>query len=235
MLLVALGVTAGLITTVSGFGGGMVLVSALALLWDPLTALTVSSLALLVGNAQRLYMFRRGIRPRVAAPLVLGAVPGSLVGALVAGSLPPLVLQASILGVTGLALWRAISGTTWAFPIRALGPAAAAIGALAAMSGGGGFLLGPLLLSAGIMGDTYIATGAVTAVFIHTGRLAGYGANGMIHADTFLVAAGIAASIVAGNVLGRWVRGRLSDRSMRGVEYAAPIACALLALAGTVL
>ena len=170
MLLALLGVAAGLITTVSGFGGGMMLVSALALLWDPLTALTVSSLALLVGNAQRLFMFRRSVRLRVAAPLVFGAVPGSLLGALVAGSLPPLFLQIAILGVTGLALWRAVSRTTWVFPMRALGPSAAAIGALAAMSGGGGFLLGPMMLSAGIIGETYIATGALTAVFIHMGR-----------------------------------------------------------------
>ena len=50
MLLAALGIAAGLITTVSGFGGGMLLVSVLALVWDPLSALTVTSVALLIGN-----------------------------------------------------------------------------------------------------------------------------------------------------------------------------------------
>jgi uncharacterized membrane protein YfcA len=232
MLFAALGVAAGLITTVSGFGGGMLLVSCLAIVWDPLAAITVSSVALLVGNAQRLFMFRAHVRPRVAAQLVAGAIPGSLLGAMVATSLPGYVLQSAIIGITGLALARSYFGGNWALPIRALGPGAAAVGALAAMSGGGGFLLGPMVMSAGITGNAFLATGAVTAVFIHIARLTGYAAGGIIERDMMATAIGIAGCIVVGNVLGRSVRRRLSETSQGHVEHGVMVACAAAAIAG---
>ncbi len=235
LLLAFLGIMAGLITTVSGLGGGMLLVSALALIWDPLSALTVTSLALLVGNAQRLYMYRRDVEVSFAWRMIAGAVPGSIAGALVAASLPPIVLQVAIVAITGLALVQAFANVTWEFPVNGLTPAAALIGALAAMSGGGGFLLGPLMLSAGVSGNRYVATAAATAVFIHVGRIIGYGINGMVTSQALIEAAGLAVLIVIGNLLGRGLRRSLSSRSLRGLEYGTPVAIALVAIAGLVL
>jgi len=231
-LLILLGVAAGLITTITGLGGGMLLVSALALVWDPLSALTVTSFALLIGNAQRVYMFRRHVDRAVATRLVAGAVPGSIAGALVATSLPPLVLHLAIVAITALAVVRTASSTAWRFPINGLTPAAAGVGALAAMSGGGGFLLGPIMLSAGLSGTRYVATAATTAVFIHIGRTTGYAINGMVGTHTLIAGAGLAVCIVAGNLIGRQLRRTLPARSLRGFEYGTPVVVAFVALAG---
>jgi len=235
LLLISLGVLAGLITTVSGLGGGMLLVSALALIWDPLSALTVTSLALLIGNGQRLYMYRRDVRYDFAWRLILGAMPGSIAGALVASSLPNIVLQVAIVAITGLALLQVFAAVSWKFPVSGLTPAAGGVGALAAMSGGGGFLLGPLMLSAGISGNRYVATAAATAVFIHIGRLIGYSANGMMSTEVCVTAAWLAVTIVIGNLIGRALRRSLSQRSLRGFEYGTPVIIALVAVAGLVL
>src|SRR5690606_7223502 len=155
MILILLGILAGVTTTVSGFGGGLILLVPLSLLWDPVTALTVTSMGLLVGSAHRILLFRGAISGRVARPLLLGAVPGSVAGALVAVSLPAMALQVLILAMVVFALFRRVVLARWRIPARAIAPSGLVIGAVGATSGGIGPLLGSLLLSAGLSGDAY--------------------------------------------------------------------------------
>ena len=232
LILATLGMLAGLITTLSGFGGGLLLVTALALLWDPLTALTLSSLALLVGNAQRLWLFRSDWDGNLAIPVVAGAIPGALIGALLATKAPSWILQVAIVAMTTVATLRLIAPTRIVVQKRFLGPGACGVGLLSATTGGGGFLLGPLLLSAGISGGRYIAVGASAGTAIHVFRIAGYSTTGIIDFSLIYSVAVIAAAILLGNILGHKIRLHMGDARMRWLEYGAPLVCAGLALAG---
>jgi uncharacterized membrane protein YfcA len=231
-LAAVLGVAAGALTTLTGFGGGMMLIVGLALLWDPLSALTVTSLALLMGNGHRLWMYRDHVVGIVARPLLVGAVPAAFVGALVAVGLPPLLIQLCIIVMTSLALARAVFGWTWTPSPRALIPSGMLIGLITATAGGAGVLLGPLMLSAGLRNSSYLATMSLAAVSLHLGRLAGYGAGGLLGARTMLIAVALAVTLVIGNLIGRWLRERLSRRIVHRLELAMPIVCATLALLG---
>ncbi|MCP4444422.1 MAG: TSUP family transporter [Myxococcales bacterium] len=232
LLLASLGILAGLITTLSGFGGGLLLISALALLWDPLTALTLSSLALVFGNAQRLWLFRKDWDGEIAIPVVMGAIPGALAGALVASRAPSWILQVAIALMTALAILRFALPSRFCIPKRFLGLGAAGVGLLSATTGGGGFLLGPLLLSAGMTGGRYIAVGASAGTAIHTFRILGYSTTGIIDFSLLYSVALIAAAILLGNILGRNIRVRLGDARLRWIEFGTPVVCAALALAG---
>ena len=74
-------------------GGGMLAILVLSLLYDPKVALTVTAPALLVGNAHRLYLNRRVVNWAIARRIIVGALPGSIVGGLVAMRLPVWVLN----------------------------------------------------------------------------------------------------------------------------------------------
>jgi hypothetical protein len=236
MLVIAtLGAVAGLITTLSGFGGGAFLVACLALLWDPLTALTISSLALLVGNAQRLFLFRGAFDWRYSLPVILGAIPGALGGALLAANTPSWLLQVAILVATLAGLAKVLFKVTTSAPRSILAPGSAAVGFLSATTGGGGFLMGPLLLSTGATGSLYIATGASAGVAIHMLRITGYSTTGMIDYSLLGSALVLAATIMLGNLLGRHIRLRLGASKMLWLEYGAPVVCALIASAGLIL
>jgi uncharacterized membrane protein YfcA len=236
MLVIAtLGVFAGLITTLSGFGGGAFLVACLALLWDPLTALTISSLALLAGNAQRLYLFRRDFQWRFSMPVVLGSIPGALGGALVAIHMPSWLLQVAILVATLAGAVKVLFKLSGTAPRSILGPGSAAVGFLSATTGGGGFLMGPLLLSTGATGGLYIATGASAGVAIHCLRITGYSTTGLIDYSLIGQAVLIAFAIMIGNVTGRVIRLRVGAAKMLWLEYGAPVVCALVASAGLML
>lgn len=232
LLLASLGVAAGLITTLSGFGGGIFLVSCLALIWDPLTALTLSSLCLVLGNAQRLYLFRREFRWCYAKPVILGGIPGAFVGALLATQTPAWLLQVAILTITLLAVIRVILKLEWQMPRAALGPGSAAVGFLSATTGGGGFLMGPLLLSAGIVGNIYIATGASAGVAMHTFKIVGYSTSGLVDLTLIAQVVLITGMIMVGNTAGRIIRERAGEERLRWLEVAAPALCAILAFAG---
>ncbi|HLU66816.1 MAG TPA: sulfite exporter TauE/SafE family protein [Kofleriaceae bacterium] len=232
LLIALLALAAGFLTTVSGMGGGMMLVIVLSLVWGPHVALPVTAAALLVGNLHRLALYRRHLRMDVARPLVLGLVPGAAAGALLVAALPAGPIHAVMLAMVLLALGRAALGWTWQVPRAALGPAGAGIGVMAATSGGAAVLTSPLLLASGLEPDEYLATVSLAATAMHVARIIGYGAGGLVGAGTLAWAALLAALLVAGNLLGRAARSHLAPRTKRGLEYGALAAGAAVSIAG---
>lgn len=231
-LVALLGLTGGFLTTISGLGGGLLLVTALSLLWGPHQALPVSALALLVGNLHRFALYRASLRVDIARPLLVGLIPGSAVGALLVAGMPSAILHIAMLSLVGLALARAALGWTWRLPIIALAPAGGAVGVMAGTAGGAAVLTSPLLMATGIRGDEYMATMALAAVAMHMSRVAGYGAGGLVGAGTFAWAAFLAVTLVIGNLLGRAVRERMHPRLRTGFEHGVLVAAGLLAVLG---
>jgi uncharacterized protein len=227
-----LGVAGGFVTSLSGMGGGLLLVTALSALWGPHLALPVSALALLVGNLHRFALYRRHLRADIARPLLCGLVPGSAIGAFLVAGLPAALLHLAMLSLVGLALARAFFGWTWRLPAVALAPAGGAVGVMAGTAGGAAVLTSPLLMATGIRGDQYMATMSLSAVAMHIARTAGYGAGGLVDGATFAWAGLLAATLVVGNLLGHAVRRRLSERGRAGFEYGVLAAAALLAVIG---
>jgi uncharacterized membrane protein YfcA len=228
----ALGVLAGALTTIAGLGGGVLLVVVLALLWGPTGALATTALALLVGNAHRVWLFRAAVDVPVGRRLVAGLFPGALIGALLAVEVPEVVLRILIAVVVGLALARALSRSELTLPRAAVAPAAVVVGLLTATAGGAGLLLAPLLLASGLEDDRYVATAAFGAMVTHVGRVIGYGAGGLIDVRTLALAGGLAAALIVGTLLGRAARRRLDPAQRRRVELGTLAACGALAIAG---
>ncbi len=232
VLLFVLGLSAGVLTTVAGLGGGLLLLLGLSLLWDPITALAVTTPALLVGNLHRGWVFRDRVDWTVARSFALGAVPGAALGALAAVSVPPLAVNVLMLLVTALCLGRALGLFDLRAPARAIAPAGFVIGGLTGTAGGAGVLTGPLFLSAGLVGDAYAGTIAASGVAMHLGRIAGYGVGGLMTRDLWLWSGLLAAALVSGNALGSKLR-RFTEKLPEGsVEHAVLVVCVLLAVTG---
>lgn len=228
-----LGVLAGLFTTTVGMGGGVLLLLTLSAWWgDPLAALAVTTPALLIGNLHRLLHYRRDLAWPIAGPFVAGALPGAFFGGLVAVMVPPWAVQAAMLVAAVGAGGRALGW--WAPRARraALLPAGAGIGAMTATTGAAGYIVGPLLLAAGLSGSAYLATMSMSSLAMHVGRLAAYGAGGLFDTDLLALSMGLAASIVAGNAIGARLRSRVSERLTARLEVAAAVGMVALAVAG---
>ena len=231
-LFLTLGWVAGWLTTVAGLGGGVMLVLALSLRTSPAEALALSSPALLIGNLHRFAIGRRDVDLRVAIPFSLGALPGSVIGGLLVLAMPAALLQTLLVLTTGLALARALGWWMPRPPASALFPAGLVIGAAAATTGSAGLALGALLQSSGLTGAPYIATAASTAIAMHVGRIAAYGAGGLVTPDTALHSAILAAAILVGNLSGGRIRQHLAAKTCTRLELGVLLGCVALALAG---
>jgi uncharacterized membrane protein YfcA len=231
-LLLPLGLFAGALTTVAGLGGGMFLVLVLAAIEGPRAALAISAPALLAGNVHRLFLFRRDFRKDVGLAFATGALPGSLVGGLLAVSLPEWFIHGLLATTTGLAIARALGWWSWKPHPRTLAPIGFAIGVFCATSSGAGLLVAPVLLSTGLAGNAYVACGSFVAATMHAGRLSGYVLGGSFSADMIQTSALLAVAILAGNQIGERVRRHLHGRASTWIEHGTLVACVTLAVLG---
>ncbi|MFK7998153.1 MAG: TSUP family transporter [Polyangiales bacterium] len=227
---IALGLLAGLLTTVAGLGGGLVLTLILAAFAGPQTALALAAPALLLGNIHRITLFRSDLDSRFAMPFVLGAVPGALVGGFLTLALPELVLHALIVLALGLAAAKEFKLIRFTPKASSVLPISFCVGVLTATSGGGGLLLGPLLLAAGARGGRFIASASLIAASVHLARLLAYGAGGLVTSSTLLMSVCIGIAIMVGNTLGKRVK--ISDAKRTRLTYVSLVACGAVTIAG---
>lgn len=232
VLLVALGIVAGILTTVAGQGGGLMLLLAASALSGPHAALAMTTPALLLGNLHRAILFRRSIDRAVATRLVAGAVPGALLGGFAAGAAPPWLLQIVLVGVTALAVAKAAGKIAFAVPRGALLPAGFALGAMTGSAGGAGVLNAPILLAVGLRGAAFVGTSATLAFAAHVGRAAGYFGQGLFSAETLVGSAFLAAAIFVGNSLGERLRRRVDERWTIRLEHGVLVVCVVLSVLG---
>jgi uncharacterized membrane protein YfcA len=233
-MLVVLGVIAGLVTTVAGLGGGMLLLLALAAAWDdPVRALAVTTPALLVGNAHRAWLFRADLPRAVAGRFASGALAGALVGGAVALAVAPWVIQLAMVASTTVAVVQHVTGRVPRAPAGAMVPAGGLVG-LASTAGGAGLLAGPVLQAAGLHGGAYLSTLSVSAIAMHVGRLAALAAGGAMTGEVWRDAALLAVGIPVGNALGRRARGYASDLALGRVEVLTSATLVTLSVAGLV-
>ncbi len=232
VVLLAVAVVAGGLTTISGFGGGLLLLLVMSVLVGAKPALAATAIALLCANLHRIWMYRGAIGTRVTVPLLTGLLPGSFAGALAASWIPERAVQLAMIAVVAMSVTRAWLGWTWTLSARALAGSGLVIGVLAGSAGGAGFLIGPVVLAAGLSGRAYLGTVAVSAVAMHVARIGGYGAGGLMTVEIFRYAAVLAPALLLGNLLGDRLRGHIPDTWQHRIEVAAPAVCVALALAG---
>jgi hypothetical protein len=223
--IVGLGIVAGILTTVAGMGGGLLLIVSLGALHGPHFALAVTTPALLVSNCHRAFLFRSSIDRGVARAFAVGAIPGTILAGYAVPSVPAIVLRIVLVAATLLALARALKLLSLKPRPSAIIAGGVGVGVLTATAGGAGVLTGPLLQSAGLRGAPYIGTIALCAVALHLGRMLGYGAGGMFSADHVVPMAVLAAALVAGNFAGRRLRAEVDTRTETLVEISALVLC----------
>lgn len=231
-LFLVAGLVAGVLTTIAGQGGGLLLLLGMTALRGPHDALAITAPALLLGNLHRAILLRAHLDRAVAKRMIAGALPGALIGGFLTGMIPPAVLRAVLVIVTTLAIVKALGYLRLQIPRSALTPAGLLIGGMTGTSGGAGVLFAPVLLSVGLTGPAYVATTSTVAVAAHIGRVVGYAGLGLFSKSLLAPTIIVTASIFAGNALGTLLQARLTARRSTFIEYGALVVCALLSVAG---
>lgn len=227
-----LGIGAGVLTTVAGLGGGILMMLAVSLATDPKVALAATAPALLVGNLHRAFLFRADVDRRVARAFALGAFPGSVLGGALLSRLPSRLVAVVMTVMTAAALLRVCKVVTFTPPARGITPVGFGIGALAATSGGAGMLAGPFFMALGLGGATYVATASVASVAMHLGRVISYGFSGLLDGHTLRLSLVLLASVLLGNSAGKWARRFIDQRLGTRIETTTLVVASALAVFG---
>lgn len=235
-----LGLGAGVLTTIAGQGGGLLLLLAISALRGPHEALAITAPALLLGNLHRTVLLRKFIDRPIAIRMVLGAVPGAFVGGLLVGVIPVWGLRVLLIAITLIAVAKALGFVRFGVPRSALVPAGLGIGTMTGTSGGAGVLFAPVLLSAGLTGRAFVATSSTIAFSTHVGRVVGYAGLGLFSIGLVLPTMLVTAAIFAGNALGDRIRtallnGNGNDAAAKRaaiLEYGTLVVCVVLSVAG---
>jgi uncharacterized protein len=230
-LLVA-GWLAAAISGAAGFGGALLLLPAITYAVGAKAAVPVLTVAQLLGNLSRTGFGFKEISWRPVLLFSLGAVPLSVLGAVLFVSLPAQRVTQGI-GVF-LLLMVAVRHTRFGKrPISSawLAPSGAVVGFLSAVAGSAGPLGAAVFLTLGLAPTAYVASEAVTAVLMHLTKTAVYGRYTLIDGEAFVLGVALGGAMVAGSWSGRRLIQKLPEQQFRLLVEVLLIFSALLMFA----
>ncbi|WP_446214812.1 sulfite exporter TauE/SafE family protein [Micromonospora sp. IBHARD004] len=222
-----------LLSAVTGFGGGVLLLPVFTALFGLRVAVPVLTLTQLASNGARVWLNRRELCWPLAGRFAAGAVPFAVTGALLLAHAPLAALK-RLLGVFLLAVvvWRRIGARPARPTERTFVAVGAASGLGSALLGSVGPLTAPFFLAYGLTRAAYVGTEAAAALSLHLAKTVGYATAGLIGRDVLVLGAALTPATLAGAWAGRRVVGRISDRVFIVLVEAGLVVAAVLLLAG---
>lgn len=168
LALLGLGLCAGTLSGIVGFGASIMLMPVLMLAFGPQEAVPIMAIAALLANLSRVLVWWREVEWRVNAYYCVTAVPAAALGARTLLALDPRVVEgflgALFLGMIPARRWlfaRGLRVKTWHFAL-----VGAVIGYLSGMVASTGPINTPFFLAYGLVKGAYLATEALGSMAI---------------------------------------------------------------------
>jgi uncharacterized membrane protein YfcA len=203
-----------LLSSVAGFGGGVLLLPVFTALFGLRFAVPMLTLTQLSSNGGRLWFNRRDVRRPLVGWFAAGAVPFAVAGGVLLAHAPLSPLKRA-LGVFLIAvvIWRRFRPDPGKPRDGTFVAVGAASGFGSALLGSVGPLTAPFFLAYGLTRAAYIGTEAAAALTMHLTKLAVYGAGDLLTGRVLLYGAALTPATVAGAWAGRKIVGRVGDRA----------------------
>lgn len=175
------------IASVAGVGGFWLIPMA-ALYFGPKASVGIITLYFLFNNISKLIFFKGDINWKIAKKIIVWSLPGVLAGSLLLGYLPANIFE-KILGI-GMLIFLANdlhSFITKKQNKKSLPVFGLLYGFFSGLFGSGNIIKGPLFISLGLTKESYVATYALTSLFMNIPKLFIYSFNGVISPSIFTI------------------------------------------------
>ena len=210
------GFVGGTITSIVGFGGGLVLVALMSTVFSPHDVVALTAPVLMLGNFHRVWLFRRDLDRHVLNWFVIGAIPATLLGAVLLPQLPANGLRFAmglflvLFVLKEAATFDRVRSTSLPTPMLAV--AGFANGAVSATIGGGGPLSAPFLHAYGLVRGAFIVTESAGSFVIQALKTVVFAVTGLLTLSHLPASVVAIVSISIGNRLGQQILRRVCDR-----------------------
>jgi uncharacterized membrane protein YfcA len=206
-LLAGVAFVAATVSGMSGVGGGLLMAIFIAPIVGVKAVVPTVGIATLIAHVVRVWVYREHIVWRPALVMLAGAVPATVASARLYVA-PPADVIAVILGVFLLAsvpARRLMARHDLRFGPRLLGLIGPTYGFLAGTTIGGGVLVIPALLGAGIAGMALLATDAVIGLTTLIIKAAVFGGFDVLTPGLFLIGLLLGLLMIPGTYMARWL------------------------------
>ncbi len=214
IVLLAVGVAAGTISGVVGFGSSIMLMPLLVLHFGPRAAVPIMAVAALMANASRVAVWWRDIDWRACAAYAATGIPAAALGARTLLTIPErwadAVLGAFFLAMIPARHWMARHGLRIGLPGLAL--VGAVIGYVTGIVVSTGPVNAPFFLAYGLTKGAYIGSEALGSLAVYASKAAVFRSFGALPAATIAQGLTVGASLMLGSFLAKRLVQRLDAR-----------------------
>lgn len=207
ILIIAASFATATFHAVSGLGGVLLLSALLTPLMGVKTVIPVLSIAAIIGNLTRLYLFRNTVQWWAVKSVMITAIPAIIIGALLYSWLPAPII-AIIMGIfliVSVPLRRWLKKREFEVGSGGLSSVGAVFGLFGGTVIGAGLILGPFLLGANILGEALIGTVAAIGTMLNVTKSLVFGGTRIVGLELVFVGLAIGLCMIPGAWTGRWI------------------------------
>jgi uncharacterized protein len=214
-LVLVLGLVAGTVGGVVGFGTSIMLMPALVLVFGPRHAVPIMAIASIMANASRVAAWWREVDWRATAAYSVGGIPASIAGVHTLLALPAGVVEA-VLGaffVALIPLRRWMARHEWRLNLWQLAFAGAGVGFLTGIVASTGPLNAPFFLMHGLVKGSFLGTEAAGSLAVFIAKAITFRSLGALPLEIITQGLIVGSSLVAGAFIAKhYVRQIDADR-----------------------
>ena len=205
LAVLALGVIAGTLGGVIGFGSSIMLMPVLVMLYGPRAAVPVMAVAALLANASRVLVWWRDVNWRAAAAYSATGVPAAALGASTLLSIPQRWIEITM-GIFFLAVIPArrwLAGHHLRINLWQLAIAGALVGYITGIVVSTGPINAPFFLALGLVKGAYLATEALGSLALYASKAFVFRSFGALPADILSRGLVIGSSLMVGSFVAK--------------------------------
>lgn len=205
---------AGISSGMSGFGGGLLLPPVLAPLLGVQHVVPVLSISMLMTNLHRFWLYRQHLDKRLTAMVLAAMMPAVIIGTTVYLSLPHDAIAVVLGGflLASIPLGRFLAARQIRLKTPGLLGFSFGFGILSGATSGTGVLMVPVLMGAGLIGQTFLATDAAISIAVNSTRALIFNTADGLQPEILAAAVLIGLCTIPGNYIARWILRRTSLR-----------------------
>ena len=205
---------ASVLSGVAGFGGAMIFLPFLILTYGVRASVPILTVAVLMGNASRVYFNRRELDLKLVAWFSAGALPSALAGSFVYVNLPAFWIKKGIgLFLIVCVVIRQIHRDFQLKQARVFFPLGLVTGFLSALMGGVGPVSSPFFLAYGLTKEAFVGTEALCATGMHFVKSIAYYRLNVLKGRELLAGLSFGAVMSAGSYAAKKILERISRRA----------------------
>lgn len=200
LLVLAVGLVAGTVGGIVGFGSSIMLMPVLVIVFGPLQAVPIMAIAALIANLSRIVVWWREIDWKAGAAYSVTGIPAAALGARTLVELPPRGIEIAI-GVFFIAmifLRRGMAARDLKLKLWHLAIIGLVIGYITGIVVSTGPITAPVFLAAGLVKGAFIGTEAAASLAVYLSKAATFRAIGMLPADIIVMGLITGSSLMIG-------------------------------------